>query len=170
MKSCSKYQRHSPTGDLADIYKYLQLSWFRTLAGLTDSVKLSHMIVHMVSFESIMQGLYGTFLLGSTARVRSLYQTPVSLRGRILADLLNPPLFISADTKQRTRSGLSQAVEIVLSCAYSLLRITHPFTHLSVSALGDNPTRLMAISLLVYALVCQRDYRAGFPMVESLAQ
>lgn len=48
MKSPSKYQCDCFTGDLADIYKYLQLSWFRTLAELTDSVKLYHIIVHMV--------------------------------------------------------------------------------------------------------------------------
>ena len=92
------------------------------------------------------------------------------LCGCILADPLNPPFFISADTRQHTESGLSQAMEILLSCDYSLLWISHPFICLSLYTLGDNPPRLIAISLLVYAFVCQQDYGTWFPVVESLAQ
>lgn len=71
---------------------------------------------------------------------------------------LNPPFFISADTKQRTQAGLPQAMEILLSCAYSLLWLSHPFVCLCIYTPGDNPTTLKAIALLVLAFVCQRDF------------
>lgn len=61
-------------------------------------------------------------------------------------------------------------MEILLSCDYSLLWTSHPFIWLSIYTLADNPARLIAISLLVYAFVYQQDYRTWFPVVESLAQ